>query len=62
MARRRRGAPPQHVPLVLLVACQSLIGTKLDQQICIRQIVLKHMPKISRKYFAQIVRETEQTG
>jgi len=30
-------------------ASQSLIGTKLGQQICIRQIVLKHMPKISVK-------------
>ena len=46
-ALRRRGASPQHVRLIWLVACQSLIRTKLDQQICIRQIVLKHRPKIS---------------
>jgi len=46
-ALRRRKTPPRHVPLIWLVACQSLIRTKLDQQICIRQIVLKHRPKIS---------------
>jgi len=61
-ARWRRGAPPQHVPLVWLVACQSLIGTKLDQQICIRQIVLKHMPEISGKCVSHIMPETGQTG
>jgi len=46
---RLRGAPPKHVPLIWLVACESIIGTKLDQQTCIRQIVLKHMTKISEK-------------
>jgi len=45
-----------------LVACQFLIGTKLDQQICIRQIVLKHMPRNSGKHFAQIMPENRHTG
>jgi len=55
---RRREAPPQHVPRIWLVACQSLIGTQLDQQICIRHIVLKHIPKMSGKCISQIMPET----
>jgi len=34
----------------------------LDQQICIRQIVLNVMPKISGKSFGQIMPETGQIG
>ena len=61
-ARQRREAPRQHVPLVWLVACQSFIGTKLDQQICIRRKVLKHIHKIIGKCVSQILPEAGQTG